>query len=77
MTRGMATRVNLRDQGAQTRVKKMAKTAVQARATFRTSSCTLRLKKAETDAIARETTESRSIWETSPDIQGEMKSRGI
>ena len=57
----MATKVNLRDQGAQTRVKKMAKTAVQARATFRTSSCALKLKNAETDAIARETTESRNI----------------
>jgi hypothetical protein len=64
----MATRVNLRDQGAQTRVRKMAKTAVKARATFRTSSCTLKLKNAEIEAIARETTESRNILATSPDI---------
>jgi len=61
MTRGIAITVNLRDQGAQTRVKKMAKTAIKARATFRISSCTLRLKNAETNAIARETTESRNI----------------
>jgi hypothetical protein len=61
MIRGMATRVNLRDQGAQTRVKKMAKTAVKAKATFRISSCTFRLKNAETNAIAREMTESRNI----------------
>jgi hypothetical protein len=68
MTRGMATKVNFRLQGAQNRVKTMAKTAVKARETFRTSSCTLRLKKAETDAIARETRDSRNIWATSPDI---------
>ncbi len=73
MTRGIATILSFKTQGAQIRVNKAQSKATHPIETFTTSSFKLRLKKADTEAIAKVIKEMISIFMLQPDVELQLE----